>query len=444
MSNWFFANEKGEQGPFTLQQIAQLVIDGDLQGTDTLRQEGSQEYEQVNDIVGLKRLVERMQQLGGGTIPRSPFFPLEEEDPDFSGNDTGVRTGSGLKVVNGGGSKAKMNSESTPKPKRKFEWTRERSYTALALLCFVIAGLQIYWYFNSFPPKFPEGSAVTLEMEVPGRLDQIKPKPPRFESVPDLPSQTPVLVPGLEELYWAKSPSLTRDLKTLAYVSFQEESKEDLFLTYRDSITDPFATPDAIASTKTEHNESQPALSPDGLELIYVSSHPQPHLMYCQRNALDVPFGTPEPLVIERDEFAEEIHDAPQFIDENRLLYAVTNNDLSERRPMIARRSSKTKPFSFSEKLPVSDGWPRYFVSSKGGRLFFPTKDGIALTAKHPGTQQYLTAEPFLNAGIVGDDPTRFDSTIWVTPKEDIVFYCSSGLNAENLDFNQMWMIQIN
>ena len=31
MSNWFFANEKGEQGPFTLQQIAQLVIDGDLQ-----------------------------------------------------------------------------------------------------------------------------------------------------------------------------------------------------------------------------------------------------------------------------------------------------------------------------------------------------------------------------------------------------------------------------
>jgi hypothetical protein len=95
-----------------------------------------------------------------------------------------------------------------------------------------------------------------------------------------------------------------------------------------------------------------------------------------------------------------------------------------------------------TKPLPLPDPWPRYFITAAGRRAYFPAADGIRLTALDVRQAQYLPSEILLTTDAVGPDLTKYDDTLWVSPREDLIFYCGPGPARLQQQGHRLWMVR--
>jgi hypothetical protein len=293
------------------------------------------------------------------------------------------------------------------------------------------------------PKPLPHVSSATMEMAIPGRLAQMRPQPPAVPTIRGLPPGHPMLVPGVDHVRWISSPTLSDDLKTLVYLSVgRPGANADLYITQRATIDEPFQSPALIEACSSPEKEAYPALSSDGLELIYTVIGTPSRLMHSRRLDHDADFGAPQPLQFDRNELSDCNLDGPQFVGANKIRFAASDTPFTHRTQWAAERESANAPFRVVAKLPFNISWPRYFVNSNGRRAYYSSEDGVFLTACSLGGG-FAVPEKLLPASAIGPIIKRFDSTIWVAPQEDVIIYCSPGIDTPDSGSHQLWMIDV-
>jgi hypothetical protein len=138
------------------------------------------------------------------------------------------------------------------------------------------------------------GVALAQDVEVDPPTLAVRP-PRKAPSVPGLEKRKPQPVPGVGQLRRTYSPCLSADLKTIVFANwFERKTEYDLYIARRENVGEPFGKAERIESAVTPWTDAYPALSADGLELVYISvddAHPRTrghHHGFC-RNTFQLP-----------------------------------------------------------------------------------------------------------------------------------------------------------
>ncbi|SFI24635.1 hypothetical protein SAMN05421753_10755 [Planctomicrobium piriforme] len=320
-------------------------------------------------------------------------------------------------------------------------WTLRSALIALATgIALWVLG-QLAWSWWKQPARFPKGPNGPPAIQAPSRLQQLRPRATVPPTLPSLTPGVPELVPGFEHVPWLKSPTLTGDLKTIVYVTYAgAERLDDLVIANRDSITQAFRDHQVLQGLCTQQREAHPALSADGLELLFVRQTTPSRIWIARRAHRGAAFEAPREVQFQGDVSPEEHYDAPQFLDAGGIHFVVSDVEFTRRRQLLARRISPNK-FAVTGALAIANPWPRYFLTTKGRLAYFPAEEGIFLTAQQARTQEYVPPELLLPAATIGGELTKFDDTIWVNPQEDLIFYCSPGPGTGQAK-RRLWMVR--
>lgn len=269
-----------------------------------------------------------------------------------------------------------------------------------------------------------------------------RPDPP---SVPGLKHCTPVRIPGLEEVDPGFSPCLTADLKTIVFAAMLDLAYGyDLYIATRDDVTRPFATPRLIRTTVSAETEAYPTLSPDGRELIFARSDRRPLFFRATRPSLKDEFGKPALWPVPGyDVDAKQRVERPQFLGDNRVMFCFVELSPARRRMLAAQRPDPKSPFGPPAPLPFVNAWHAWFLAESGLRAYYGGKDGLFMASRRGPADTFGNGVRVLSAAVTGP----IEGPIWVTPREDLLFYCSTG-PGEPPDLGPMdrgrrlWMIQ--
>ncbi len=268
-------------------------------------------------------------------------------------------------------------------------------------------------------------------------------RPPRrgAPSVPGLDRFSPRRVPGVGQLRGAFSPCLTADLKTIVFANWKNrETQYDLYIATRDALDKPFGPAERIEACTTPWTESSPALSADGLELVYTSAddaHPQilPKLLWSRRSETGMPFPAPEEVSLPTiDSTLLPIYN-PQLIDQLRLKFSLVESD-TVRPVRVAARAGKSEPFEVPVTLPLENHWLQWWIYTDELRGYGGTDEGICLSYRDPRDAMFGPSDVVLPTRLVG----TIDGPIWLAPQEDVLFYCSAGPDAKR-GGRYLWMI---
>jgi hypothetical protein len=255
-------------------------------------------------------------------------------------------------------------------------------------------------------------------------------RPPRKgpPSVRGLKLHKPQPIPGVGQLRRAFAPCLTADLKTIVFANwFGRKTEYDLYLATRESPDEPFGPATLIEGAVSSWTDSWPALSPDGLELIYTSAddaHPttMPKLLRSTRPDATSPFSRAEELPLPRVDASRWRIFNPQFVDNLRLKFCLIESD-SVRTVRIASRPKTDAPFKTLELLPLENHWPLWWISADGLRAYTGVDEGICMSYRKSPQDEFGPMEVIVPAKVIG----KTDGPIWLAPQEDVVFYCSPG-----------------
>jgi hypothetical protein len=399
-SQWYCFTDD-QSGPYTFQELAELIARGELRESDLVRRSESTQWQQIDSVLGLMRTARKA----------SRYSPHANRRPS--------------------------------PPTRQKSFTPTRIAGAVSVLMILVLIGQGTWMWVARPARFPSPPAGGTILQVPSRLQQMRPRPPAVPILPQLKPGEPVLVPGFEDSTWLKSPTLTSDMLTIVCVRYAgNETLDDLLIAERRSLQEPFKNQRPISSTLSADREAHPALSGDGLQLIFVRLGPPTELWIARRPNRQAEFSAPVKMPIATGSHSSEFQDSPQFIDAETIHFATGDADFTIRTQLFARRASAGAPFSMTKPLPLPDPWPRYFITAAGRRAYFPAADGIRLTALDVRQAQYLPSEILLTTDAVGPDLTKYDDTLWVSPHEDLIFYCGPGPARLQQQGHRLWMVR--
>ncbi len=295
----------------------------------------------------------------------------------------------------------------------------------------------IWGWWSSRTPTFP---APGLAKRRPP-IDAMASRPrPEVSSAPGLKERTPALVPGLEDVDPAFSPSLSSDLSMIVFSSTgSPRTGRDLYIATREDVSQPFGPPELIQACVSRETETYPALSPDGLELIFTRSEVRPQFFHSTRHPPSDPFGEP---VLWRVPWVDRVNqhlERAQFLDTRHLAFCAMDYTAGTRLFLMAGREEGESPFGPAGNIPFPKSFPpEFFLTENGLRTFYATPKGILVAARGS------TAEPF-GAGtliIEADVCGPIKGPIWVAPQEDVIVYCSPGLGAESDSARKLWMIR--
>lgn len=235
-------------------------------------------------------------------------------------------------------------------------------------------------------------------------------------------------IPGVGQLRRAFAPCLAADLKTIVFANwFSRKTEYDLYLATRESANEPFGPARLIDGAVTSFTDSWPALSPDGLELIYTSAddaHPttMPKLMRSTRPDAKSPFSRAEEVPLPRVDTRRWRIFNPQFVDKLRLKVCLIESD-TVRTVRLATRPKEQTPFETLELLPLENHWPLWWISSDKLRAYTGADTGICMAYRKSRLDEFGPMVVVVPAKVVG----KIDGPIWLAPQEDIVCYCSPG-----------------
>jgi len=410
-SLWYRQTEREDEGPFSFEELVRQVRARQLGADDFVRRAEQPDWQRVDQVVGLLRAAR--------TAPavKTPAAPPAKRQPavgDVSPPPSRLRT-----------------------PLTPSQIKRRGIPAAIAA---VILAVGVSWWLVR-PRALPRVASARMELAIPSRLEQMRPASPAAPTVAGLAASQPVAVPGIEKVAWLSAPTLSNDMLTLVFVSVgTPETSDDLFLAERSSISEPFSVPMHIKACASPQKEAYPALSFDGLELIFTELGSPSRLMQSRRPGRGQKFGASRPLAIAGDQLAGLNIDGPQFLGPHRIRFVATDSGITQRTQWIAERAAPDEPFRVVDKLPIANPWPRLFVLDGGRRAYYATDEGFFLTVADYKSGEFVTPEKLLTASILGP-VGMFDSPIWVAPAEDIIVYCSPGRETPDSPDHRLWMI---
>jgi hypothetical protein len=259
---------------------------------------------------------------------------------------------------------------------------------------------------------------------------------PETPSIPGLEKiKEPQLVPGLETTNPAYAPSLTADMKIMAFAG--GGPKYDLFITERESVDKPFGPAALIANCSTPKYETFTSISPDGLELLFVRFDPQIRLFYSRRDSTKAEFGPAVPWGLAEALPPGRSPGGAQFIDPQNVQFVTRGETADQNRAiMLTTRDAVGSPFGEPSVFMNLKGPNPYFLSADRLRAYYGVPSGLYFAGQKPDS------DAFSNPTKIVDVP--IDGPIWLSPKEDILFYCSPGRgNAPNDGNRKLWMLRL-
>jgi hypothetical protein len=212
----------------------------------------------------------------------------------------------------------------------------------------------------------------------------------------------------------------------------------DLYITQRDSVDKPFGPPAMIISCSHKvFYETFPTISPDGLELLFLRFEPQPRLYYAKRDSTKAEFGDAIPWAI-TDALPEGRYPGgPQFVDQQNVQF-VTRGATADQNRAILLTSRGAPGNSFGEPSVFMNlkGPNPYYLSADRLRAYYGVPSGLYFAALKP------EADTFENPSKIVDVP--IEGPVWLSPKEDILFYCSPGRGKPVSESNRkLWMLRL-
>lgn len=420
-TQWSYQSHGHEHGPVSFLRLAELLNEGALNSQSLVKEEQSPQWRRVEEVAGLQAQARRLRSepvpVPQQSIPR-PATPAESQV-------------------------SQRRSRQQPDiPVSSSSQTPWGAYLGMVLVVSFLAA-EIWWIWPRTPIPFPESKPVTLKFETPNRLNQLAPRSRKDAKRLLAPSGSPVLIPGLESVLWAKNAVLTPDLLTIAYVGWGgDQTVDDLYMAERPSAEMPFGAPQRIEACCSSKRETFPTLSPDGLQLVYAEEAGPTRLMIARRNERGKPFEAPQQLAVEKLEAGYTHVEQPQFLNADELRIAATAGDLHKRTHFLIRRRSGAS-FVVTGKMGLADPWPRYFLMANRRRAYYLSNDGLCVTMQAPRTPQFTTPELWLPAAELGPKLTDADDNIWIAPTEDVLVYGSPGAEQPDGRDRHLWMLRL-
>ncbi|OAI53866.1 hypothetical protein AYO47_00675 [Planctomyces sp. SCGC AG-212-M04] len=263
----------------------------------------------------------------------------------------------------------------------------------------------------------------------------LRPPRPETPSVPGLEVNESKLVPGLELINPAYAPTLTADMKTLVFSG--GGSPNDLYITQRESVEKPFGPPARITGCSNRLDETFPSISPDGLELLFARFGPQPKLYYSRRETTAAEFETAVPWQIAEALPEGRYPGGPQFIDQLNVQFVTRGATADKNRAiMLTARNAPGTPFGEPSVFMNLKGPNPYWLSADRLRAYYGVPNGLYFAAMKP------ESDAFSNPSKIADVP--IDGPVWLSPKEDILFYCSPNRGKAVDEMNRrLWMLRL-
>lgn len=409
MASQWYAFTDEESGPYTFQELAEQIVEEELLPADLVRRAESRQWQRVDAVMGLMRAAHQLRQ-------------RRSQQKNARPRQQGVR---------------------------KWSWRFPgHSPREQILLTFSTGGLLICLIFWSWrwwqsPPRFPSPPSGGVVMQAPSPLRQMLPNSPAHPTIPDLPRRTPVLVPGFEGVPWLKSPTLSADLLTIVYVSWTgDQFLDELIIADRKRIDDPFTNHRWVVASRSSEREAHPTLSPDGQELMFVRLGSPHQVWVSRRSSKTREFESATPIEFVGNFNSQHHQDAPQFLTQNTLRVTMGDAEFRERVQYLAHRIDSQK-WKLGPPLEFQNPWPRYHLNSTADRAILPTAEGLMITARSRRVPFFETPVSLFNADITGHDLAESDDTIWVSPKEDVIFFSSVGVKPDADKSRKLWMIRL-
>jgi len=238
---------------------------------------------------------------------------------------------------------------------------------------------------------------------------------------------TPVVVSELSDPDAKdQDPSLTEDLLEIFFFT-DRDGDEDIWTSRRSSRTASWEAPVPVEELNSGDAEQSPAISRDGLRILYYSRREPPGIFATQRPTRESPWDPPEPIPIQVDE-PEGVVIAPS-LDALELRMAVSvgtgeSRDIYELvRPSLTGTWSEPSPIE-GLNLDVTDSTP--FLIDDGSELLFSS--GRSGTGDLYWAHRTTPAQPVERVEALEElnDPDAFESHPHLAVDRSVVFFGST------------------
>ena len=455
---WYVRTKEGDSGPFSLDALLAKVKRGEVQLDDRARRDGEVWQAVRRVMIDFEKpssapMTPPPPELK--TAPPTPVpipiaapsvVPIAVTKPSESSTAAAPKP---TVVVNPTNVAAPVRRTWSPpvasKAARSSVASRAISRTAMIRIGGAIAVVAVVWFgiakFRG-DPTFPAPVAVSLEVSPEmqaARNKQLLASREKTRSIAGLKTGVPVLVPGLEDWKTAYSMTLTADLKTIVFASLGHPGTlYDLYLAERTSPASRFDTPKIIESCISPETDAYPTLSADGLSLIYTQSDSAPVLYHARRTARDQPFGKAEIWEPAMKLSVGGYITYPQHLDRDRAAFSFTKGGIANRKLLAIGRPDLATSSDQAEPILVLDTSAPYFFAKSELRAYYSSIKGVEFVYRTRKDESFSAGESLLSADKIG--PT--EGSVWVTPSEDVLFFCGPGVGGELAVVRQLWMVQ--
>lgn len=418
-SEFFFRENDQEIGPLSLGELVDMVCENRVTHGTLVRKDDNPEWFRAERVVGLfgqAKLREKLANAGNTQVEDAPE-PVSKTDAK---NRQSRRQSA---------PPASTSTESTEVSAKKwwstinFEVSKRVAAVLIALTFIVTSWLGSGWLSNRsmrFPPSALKDHA--LRPEVP--------------TIPGLKDNVAQLVPGLEDFNPCITPTLTDDLKTIVFSGIGDSKKRlELFIANRHDVTQPFESPRLIVSCSSPGDDVDATLSPDGLELIFCRREEKAELYYSKRASRSAKFGRPTVFQNHQKHGAEYRLNTPQFIDQNTLLFSKSDDGRQKRMTFMLTRNSPNEAFGEPSLVEFGDPWALCFAGRSQIRAYLGWR-GLFLCTRLTTSEGFTPPRGLVDMKVTG----QIYGTVWVSPKEDVVFFCSPGPGSDGANKNLYFM----
>ena len=422
-SRWYAKVSQEELGPFGFQDLAKMLRSGRIAQDTLVRREIGGDWTRARDVIGLLR--------AAAIEPKVCEEPPEEK----------------LQPVAVAGP-VREAGKTLPRFRRKR--IHGRWLLAIALVG-MFGGMAVVGWRSLGRPHGHKPLVLKLPSDDPSKLQEIQAmRPVAAPSAPTRPvgtppgstppGGTPQLVPGLEDMEPAFTPSLTADLRIIVFSSRTNSTTDyDLYEAARDSPSRPFGKPRLIKTCAYRAPDAWPTLSADGLELIFRRATRPAGLWRATRATPSSEFGEPKQLTFPENQLLGREVGTPQLLDANHLLFVATLRQPVFRSFLLAKRSSALDRFDIFSRIRFYNQFPAYFLTADRLRTYAGGSNGLFVSARKNQDQEFDEGTLLAPATVTGP----VEDQIWVSPREELIFYCSPGPGEKLGSRRKLWMIRV-
>ncbi len=411
-SLWFCKVLGQEVGPVSFEDMAEMVRSGTLKEEDRVRRRGSGEWIAAREVVGLFR---------------APKAQPAQAAPAVGKTEAASAPG-------------KTQEPGQPRPAQPPPARPRRTITRQVLLgiglvaaMLLVVGLVTAWR-SGRRRRFPEPRVGKPRPAPETPLASILPPRPEVPSIPGLKKEVPKPVPGLEDVDPLYYFSLSADMCTIVGCW-----AGNLHIATRDDVSRPFGEPRVIESCASQGPGERPALSPDGLEMIYARwFDDNAHFFYTSRQTSSSEFDEPVPWDPPSSVKVGGEFRLARFLDPLRVTVTMAEVGGKNHWIFLSERASPNSTFRPARDVPSWKVGTAACYSEDGLRAYLGWDKGLYVTARHSEDEPFRPLVMLADAALTGP----ITGPTWVAPQEDVIFYCSPGPGKELGSARRLWMIR--